>query len=100
MKGVNLSGAFIRKDTAVQQLPEKPLALGANYFRELSRRIESIVPTETTKNVPLITISKPSGNGPGLEIDGERLILTVCINGEQAKIELIGRILPKFGQPE
>ena len=93
MKGVNLSGSFIRKDTAVQQLPEKPLALGANYFRELSRRIESIVPTETTKNAPLITISKPSGNGPGLEIDGERIILTLCIGGSPGKIEVIGRIM-------
>ena len=91
-KGVNLAGAFNRKDTPVGQLPEKPLALNANFFREVTRRIETIVPTQA-EDTDDILVEKPKNTAaPGLVIrlNAERFILNVCSNGTPATIVIFG----------
>lgn len=78
-KGVNLSGAFFRRDNPLSQLPEKPLALNAKFFRELVRRIETIVPVDGKE----ITVKPPDAQSPGLTINlnAKRITLNVCNNG-------------------
>jgi len=85
-KGVKYAGAFNRKDTPLRQLPEKPLKLGANFFRELVRRIETIVPVDGDG----IKVIKPDGSAPGLKItlDAETITLNVCSNGTPSTIEV------------
>lgn len=94
-KGVNYSGAFMRRDTPLEQLPEKPLKLGANFFRKLVRRIETIVPTQAESEGgqdPLILVNPNTGNQPGLVISASTIELDVCINGEPGKIQVVGRV--------
>ena len=91
-KGVNLSGAFNRKDTPLGQLPEKPLALNANFFREAVRRIETIIPVQA-KDSEDILVKKPEDTmSPGLEIrlNAQRFNLNVCSNGTPATIVVFG----------
>lgn len=90
-KGVNYSGAFNRKDTPLQQLPEKPVALNAKFFREIVRRIETIVPVDSAGG--LIKVKPPEDNAsPGLEITGEIIRLNACIDGSPGTISVIGKI--------
>ena len=91
-KGVNLAGAFNRKDSPLKQLPEKPLALGANFFREVVRRIETIVPTESETAV--IKVRKPKdGASPGLEIHfaAKEVTLNVCSNGTPSTLTIYAK---------
>ena len=93
MKGVNISGAFNRLDSPLQQLPEKPVKLSANFFRKILRRIETIVPTTQDDN-SIIKVTKPkNGNSPGLIINAESIVMIVCIDGKTRKVELLGRFL-------
>ena len=90
-KGVNYAGGFNRKDTPLAQLPEKPLALNAKFFREIVRRIETIVPTDAEEG--LIRVRKPKdGSSPGLLITGEIIKLNACIDGNPGTISVIGKI--------
>jgi len=91
-KGVNYGGGFNRKDTPLAQLPEKPLALNAKFFREIVRRIETIVPTEASPAV--IKVRKPKdGASPGLEIvfDAKEVILDVCLNGQPSTLTVYAK---------
>ena len=98
-KGVNLAGAFNRKDDPLRQLPEKPLALGANFFREVARRIETIVPTEDPNQesdaILKIRVTRPDGNSPGLNIGIEsnvrEITLNVCSNGSPSTITVLAK---------
>lgn len=90
-KGVNYSGAFNRKDTPLQQLPEKPVALNAKFFREIVRRIETIVPVESKDGLIKVTPPKDRSS-PGLEITGEIIKLNACIDGSPGTISVIGKI--------
>lgn len=90
--GINMTGTFIRKDDPVSQLPEKPLALNAKFFRELVRRIETIVPKEDPED-PIIKVSVPDNkSSPGLiiKLDAEILTLNVCSGGNPATIKVYG----------
>jgi hypothetical protein len=96
-KGVNLAGAFNRKDSPLRQLPEKPLALGANFFREVVRRIETILPVEDPDQEPdaliKIIVKRPKGSSPGLviaaETNIEETILNVCSSGVPSTITVL-----------
>jgi len=98
-KGVNLGGGFNRKETPLSQLPEKPLALNAKFFRDVVRRIETIVPTEDPNQdkdaIIRIIVSSPKGGSPGLNISVEEnlnvITLNVCSNGAPAEIAVIGK---------
>lgn len=84
-----MAGAFRRRDEPLPQLPEKPLALNANFFREVVRRIESIVPKARQGGV--IKVTKPSNLAePGLfiELNAEIRTLNVCENGEPSTIRI------------
>ena len=84
-----MPGAFRRRDEPLPQLPEKPLALNANFFREVVRRIESIVPR--ARQGGLIKVTKPqNGAEPGLfiELNAEIRTLNVCENGEPSTIRI------------
>lgn len=87
-----MPGAFRRRDEPLPQLPEKPLALNANFFREVVRRIESIVPIRGE----LINIEKPSNGSGGLKIslnastiDLSPVTLNVCSNGVPSTITVL-----------
>lgn len=91
-KGVNLSGAFNRKDTPLSQLPEKPLAINANFFREVTRRIETIIPVQAKDNEDIIVEAPEDRMSPGLEIklNAQRFTLNVCSNGTPSTIVIFG----------
>ena len=84
-----MAAAFRRSDEPSPQLPQKPLALNANFFREVVRRIESIVPR--ARQGGLIKVTKPqNGAEPGLfiELNAEIRTLNVCENGEPSTIRI------------
>jgi len=84
-----MAGAFRRRDEPLPQLPEKPLALNANFFREVVRRIESILPK--ARQGGLIKVTKPNnGSEPGLYIEFNATVetLNVCRNGNPEKIKV------------
>jgi hypothetical protein len=89
---VNLAGAFNRKDTPIGQLPEKPVALGAKFFRELTRRIETIVPTQFPDNEDILVEKPKNTMAPGLiiRLNSEKFTLNVCSNGVPSTIIVFG----------
>lgn len=91
-KGVNLTGAFNRKDTPIGQLPEKPIALNANFFREVTRRIETIVPVQAKDSEDIIVKAPDDTMSPGLEIklNAKKFTLNVCSNGTPSTIIIYG----------
>lgn len=84
-----IPGAFKRRDAPLPQLPEKPLALNADFFREVVRRIESIVPK--AKRGGVITVKKPENLSEGgliIDLNATTETLNVCTNGQPATLKI------------
>lgn len=85
-----------RKDDSLDPLPDQPTKLNKAFFTDLINRIESIFPKEKEGGrrkggqKPIITVTPSKGLGTIIDIDAEKITLTVCSNGVPAEIVVLG----------
>ena len=89
--GKGVGGGIFKREAELTMLPDNKLKIGAEHFRRVVRRIESIRPEQDGEDAVIKVVDNVDGK-PGrlIKFNADIIELDVCRDGAPAKISVYG----------